>query len=121
MRRDAEPAYAMAYAHLLPTIQKTGREHGYTIALHGSMRTDMDVLAVPWIEDASDAETLIAAIMEAIGGHYAERDWDTNPSSRPHGRLAWAIYFDEESGRLCKGPYLDISVMPKAHHTTEPG
>jgi hypothetical protein len=112
-QRRLYPAMAMVYAHLLPRLQSVAREHGYALAVHGSMATDFDLLACPWTEYAVDAYVLIEALCGAVGGILAERDWDTNPSLRAHGRLAWSIYFDAQSAKDCSGPYLDISVMPK--------
>jgi len=33
------------------------RDCGYAIAPHGSLARDLDVIAVPWTEDAVSAET----------------------------------------------------------------
>lgn len=100
-------AYALAFASSLPHLQEVARAHGYALAVHGSMATDLDLIAVPWVhEGASDEATLIEALREAIGG--SVRDDDKHPALKPHGRNAYSIYCNDGWG-----PYLDVSVMPR--------
>lgn len=106
----AEPSAsrAPAYAGLIPMLADVAREHGYALAVHGSMQRDLDLLAAPWTEQASDAETLVAALHDRVRW-MAEAPPD-GPTEQPHGRRSWAI-------TLYGGPYLDVSVMPrKADH-----
>ena len=101
---------AAVYAWVFPQIREVARAHGYALGLHGSMARDLDVIAVPWTEDAKPAEELVAAVVQAIGGVFAPWDEvpDRNPACRPHGRRAWSIYF---SGHMF---YIDLSIMPLA-------
>jgi hypothetical protein len=110
---------AIAYALLLPELMKAGREVGYTIAVHGSLARDLDLVAIPWTEDAVSAERLILHLLPAVdgvirnGGRKKEGtdEWERVPGSepvkKPHGRLGWVIYVGRES------MYLDVSVMPR--------
>ncbi|HLK55673.1 MAG TPA: hypothetical protein VKU00_03865 [Chthonomonadaceae bacterium] len=111
-QRRSRPAYALVYAAMIPIIQEIGRDLGYAVAVHGSMATDLDLLACPWTEEATDPETLIKAISERFHCIYQESH-QTNPAIKPHGRLAWAIMFDPSDDYAIGGPYLDISVMPR--------
>ena len=100
------PAYVILYAGL----SEIARKHGYALAVHGSVVTDFDLVAVPWKEDVSVAETLIRAFAAQLnicletaglaGESFAE------PSLRPHGRKSWLIPLKWEWA-------LDISVMPR--------
>ena len=102
-------AFPMMFAACLPGLQEVARQHGYALACYGSMATDLDLVAFPWSEEATDAEALIEAIRGSVGGTIGdERHNDTNPTLRPHGRKVWAIFLQEELG-----PYLDISVIPR--------
>lgn len=110
----------MAYAHLLRSLTGIANEHGYCLALHGSMATDMDVLLCPWTEEATDPATVIEAICRHIGGfapggksHEEFNGYLDMAGIRPHGRLVYAFYFDKQSAVRQRGPYLDISVMPR--------
>ena len=103
--------YASVYAMLIPIA----RAHGYALAVHGTMNRDLDLIAVPWTEQATDALPLILAIKEATktcthsftDDHY----WpDCAPTIKPFGRRAYSLHFTERGG---DGPYIDISVLPK--------
>lgn len=108
--RMRSTAYALAFAAALPQLKAIAREHGYALAVHGSMATDLDLIAAPWVEDAAAPEVLIEALRAAVGGIILDEDeWQSNPSHRPHGRLAWSIYPAQGPG----APYLDVSVMPR--------
>lgn len=111
-QRRNGPSYALVYAGIIPVIGEIGRAHGYAIAVHGSMATDLDLVACPWTDEASDAETLIDAIRKHMGCIFLEGCLSA-PVDKPHGRRAWSMHFDKKSGFAVGGPYLDISVMPR--------
>jgi len=103
--------YACCYAMLIPIAA----QHGYALAVHGSMTRDLDLIAVPWTEEATDALTLVKALKDAIGGitHHSEMDHyypTCDPTEKPHGRLAYSLHF---TNRGCEGAYIDVSVMPR--------
>jgi hypothetical protein len=109
---------ATAYALLIPILMKAGREVGYAIAIHGSWARDLDVVAVPWTENAVNAERLILHLMTAVDGRLrngaskpeGSEEWirkhGSEPAVMPHGRRAWSIHVGNE------GLYVDVSVMP---------
>jgi hypothetical protein len=114
---------AVAYALMIPQLMKAGREVGYAIAVHGSLARDLDIVAIPWTEEAVSAERLIMHLMAEVngslrnGGSYVGKDengkdvWKAAPGSvpseKPHGRLAWSVHIGRES------LYIDVSVMPR--------
>lgn len=98
--------YAWAYTVLLPVLTEVAREKGYALALHGSMIRDLDLIAVPWIEEAAEPAELIDALCESVSAWFDKKQ---NPGRKPHGRLAWSILPNDTAGAV----YLDISVMPK--------
>lgn len=104
------PLYAMLYMMMVPRA----KEMGYALALHGSMARDMDLIAIPWTEEAIEAELLIKLLMEEfrlINLDVVEVDKDNQatkfkpPAKKPHGRLGWSLGWDGDM-------YVDISVMP---------
>lgn len=108
--------YALLYAEL----RIVARSKGYALALHGSLRRDLDVLAVPWTEDAADEIELVKALTVA-----AEGLCDLAAGKQmPHGRTAWVIQFPGVSATIHpdeRGTYIDLSVMQKStHHTHTP-
>lgn len=70
------------YAQILPKIRGAAKELGYA-AIHGSMQRDFDLLAVPWVEEAAPAETLVAAIAEAVHGYDDRPQRDAQGSMMP--------------------------------------
>lgn len=109
------PEMAAFYAQTYPQLVKIARAHGYCLAIHGSMATDFDLVAVPWTETAAPALNLILAIKNDVGVntvHFELDHWFANckPTPKPHGRQAYSLHF---TNRGCEGPYLDISVMPR--------
>ncbi len=114
---------AVTYALLIPQLAEAGREVGYAVAVHGSLARDLDIVAIPWTEEAVSAERLVMHIMAAVDGHLVngarrkpvegkpEGEWErvpgAEPTQKPHGRLAWSLHLGHQ------GLYLDISVMPR--------
>jgi hypothetical protein len=96
------PWYVMAYTKL----ERIAWRHGYALALHGSMSRDLDVIAVPWTDDADKPEKLVKAfrrfIIEKAKVHYGV----PQPIQKPHGRNAYVFHIGHE------GHYLDVSIMP---------
>jgi hypothetical protein len=123
-----EPNIAPFFACAYPGLADVARKHGYCLAIHGSVITDLDLVAVPWTDEAVDAETLKNAIMELIGAldyrgmlkrqlpPITEENLDelvrsgggNCPETKPHGRLAWNLY-------LYHGVKIDLSVMPRSN------
>lgn len=102
--------YAVTYAE----IRIVARQHGYALALHGSLCRDLDVVAIPWTENASDEITLVKAICEAAGG--VLNDTDDPRINKPHGRRAHIIHLLGRSATVPpneRATYIDLSVMPK--------
>lgn len=113
---------ASFYAWMIPRLTEIARENGYALGVHGSMNRDLDLIAVPWTDEATTAEALIELIRIACdgtiipsgtkGGRYDPVNGGfveaiiNNPDHKPHGRLAWNIH-------LLGGAFLDISVMPR--------
>lgn len=92
-----------AYACLYPILVVEARKHGYALGLHGSMARDLDVIAVPWTDEASAPDALVASFVDVLGAHVSG---DT-PRPKPHGRICWSLMMDG-------GFYVDLSVVPRA-------
>lgn len=127
-----EPTRAPIFACMYPGLCDIARKHGYALAVHGTVTTDLDLIAVPWVDDAGDRNTLREALMTHIGacgyadllrrdcphlteemiGQIVEREQqDDDGEAKPHGRRTWNLY-------LVAGTKVDLSVLPKsdAHH-----
>ena len=103
------------YAVLYMSMAQEARALGYALALHGSLVRDLDLIAVPWTENAAPAEDLVAAMITASGGFTLNDETADpndftrrNPQPKPHGRRSWKIYLDGSG-------YIDLSVLPRLH------
>ena len=108
MERRAQRAYVDALlAELLPPLQMAARGCGYALAVHGSLCRDIDLIAVPWTEQADDPKLLVDRMLGVIAGllgRATAQDW----TSKPHGRQSILIY---HAGH---GAEIDLSVMPRS-------
>lgn len=98
------PSYAPVYAAALyPDLAKLAREHGYALAVHGSLRRDFDLIAVPWVDAVSEPQTLVNAILAGFDVRQIGE-----PGDKPHGRRAWTISVGHGTCAI------DLSFLPRA-------
>lgn len=98
------PALPSLFASMYPIMRDTALEHGYALALHGSLGRDFDVVAVPWVDDAADADTLVDAIVEVLDAWIIT---SKRVVMKPHGRRGYSIHLKHAR------TYVDLSVMPR--------
>lgn len=100
------------YSQILPRIRAAAKELGYAIAIHGTMTRDLDLIAVPWIEDAAEPAALVKMIAESVSGYIIGDRTDErghvseHPHEQPHGRMSWNICWGGKA-------FIDLSVMPR--------
>lgn len=78
------PIYAAA---MYPDLSKIAQQHGYALAVHGSLARDFDLIAVPWAESVSGEMELIQAFSAEFSIHVSP----DSPASRNHGRIAYTL------------------------------
>lgn len=92
-------------------LAQCARNHGYALTVHGSMLRDVDLVAVPWVRRCKAPSTLIKALRAIVattaGKNKPYVRINEKPTLKPHGRLAWSLFFSPEA-------YLDISVVPSS-------
>lgn len=91
---------------VLPALRRVAREDGYALAIHGSLSRDIDLIAVPWVEHAYDADRLANDLVGVLKGFFGYACTNGKPSPKPHGRRAYTI--------IAHGCplFFDLSVMP---------
>lgn len=89
------------YANYFGIFLAVAHRHGYALAIHGSMRRDFDLIAVPWQDNVPSPEFFAWELCKIIDGDYVE-----GPEKKPHGRLAYTI-------GTGGGGYIDLSIMPR--------
>lgn len=119
-----ESNIAPLFACMYHGLAETARKHGYALAIHGSVITDMDLVAIPWVEDCAEPEVVMQAIKDHVHAlsfremlrndlpnisdeqveEEAVRCKEQSPERKPHGRLSWNLY-------LRHGVKIDLSVV----------
>ena len=92
----------------LPKIREAAEECGYAIGLHGSMRRDLDLIAVPWVATHSNKDHLARAIqIAACGISSSSYTWETKPCGRVAASfpVCWTAHGIPSNG------HIDLSVM----------
>ena len=105
------------YAHCYPGMQEIAKEHGYNLLIHGSMNRDMDLVAVPWVDEPKTHAELLESFCKFLGVPYLT---DTNDipchfSLLPGGRSSYVIDLNrggKYNGYTDEQYYLDISITP---------
>ena len=120
---------APVFACMYHGLAETARTLGYALAIHGTVTSDLDLIACPWTDEAVPAEELKDALMDNIEAcgydDLLRRDCPslseehiaqivaandsgclTGGTKKPHGRLAWNLY-------MYAGAKVDLSVMPR--------
>lgn len=93
-------------------LSEIAQRHGYALAAHGSLQSDFDLVAIPWVENCSDAHAIKNEFVDYLNVAIClfGTGVDGTPELKPHGRQAWNLHL----GNSAK---IDLSVMPK---TPEP-
>ena len=98
---NGRPAF---YACMWDDIRQCAMDCGWAVALHGSLASDMDIMAMPWTDEATSFGTLVETITRLFEGNDLVRYRTIHYNSKPHGRIVATISIWEDF-------YLDISAM----------
>jgi len=94
------------YARVFTQARAIAWQEGYAIMMHGSFTRDLDLLAVPWTDAASEPEHLVRRIETATKLKNISR----KPGKKPHGRIAWTLTFPTFGDPR----FVDLGIMPRA-------
>jgi hypothetical protein len=94
----------MLYLTVYPRLRKVAIDNGYTLALHGSVTRDLDLVAIAWTKEAATAQELIGEFMKNLKDGYINDEDITYEGHKPFGRITFPIH-------LGRGAYIDISVI----------
>ena len=131
MKESIKPIHAKPslFSFYFEIIKEIGLKHGYNIVLHGSMNRDLDLIAIPWVENIGDRELMVDEITAVIGGTLLMQNRSVNDTIgtrygyKPHNRIVYIININRDfemkfNGLVSKikeyaDPqyYIDLSVM----------
>jgi hypothetical protein len=96
------------FESILPVIRATAKEIGYAIGVHGSMRRDLDLIAVPWVATHSNKDHLARAIQIAACGISSDSyQWE----EKPCGRVAASFPVCWTQHDIRGNGHIDLSVV----------
>lgn len=87
---------------MYPELAVVFRQHGYALAVHGSLRRDFDLVAVPWVEKPSPPEVVVKDILAT----WAIKLVGEGGTPKLHGRRCWTLSIGWGSCAI------DLSFMP---------
>lgn len=101
---------AAFYACMWGDFRQAAMDCGWALGLHGSLNSDIDIMAMPWIENAMTADEMISHMISTCFG---ESVWakephfkKSQPGDKPNGRIVYTIPIFADF-------YLDINVIEK--------
>lgn len=93
------------YSRFVVMARLASKEHGYALAVHGSLVRDLDLIAVPWAESCSTPQELVEKIE-----YRTECKTNGHPVAiREHGRLSLVFMI---AGNFGDPRYVDFSIIP---------
>ncbi len=105
--REATGAFNRALLDaFLPAVREAALFKGYAVAVHGSLKRDIDLIAVAWTDQACPVEDLVHVIKGAVAGVLGNCITLGEPSKKPHGRIAYTLIHPGHVGEI------DLSVIP---------
>jgi len=93
------------YACIFEDLRKAALNCGWALGLHGSLTNDMDIMAMPWTEDATPVEDMILALSGCFTNDAPFKDSHLVPCyEKPNGRVVYTM-------SIWADFYLDINVI----------
>lgn len=113
---QAKPGlYTIFYEHL----KQIALEYGYNLIVHGSLQRDLDLIAIPWIDNPRPEQDMIKDFQKYLtGGTLIMPNGEVYFTTLPGGRHAYVIELNrgDKRGEWVRFEdaeyYLDISVTP---------
>lgn len=95
------------YACMWEDIRQCAMDCGWAVSLHGSLASDMDIMAMPWVENAVSFKEMIDRVSKLFKDNELSSQYVITYNDKPHGRVVatipiWADF------------YLDISTINTA-------
>lgn len=95
---------AVFYACMWEDFRNAALDCGWALGLHGSLSNDMDIMAMPWVEDAKPVEIMIATLENCLTKP-DERIFKTECSKdKPNNRVVYTIHIFSDF-------YIDINII----------
>lgn len=95
---------AVFYACMWEDFRKAALNCGWALGLHGSLNSDMDIMAMPWIEECKSVEEMIIALEDCLTKPDERIFKTTRSNDKPNNRVVYTIHIFSDF-------YLDINII----------
>ena len=95
---------AAFYACIWDDLRQAAMDCGWALGLHGSLNSDMDIMAMPWTEDAKDVDEMIEALSNCFTESPFKEEHKYAHWGRVHNRVIYTM-------SIWADFHLDISVI----------
>jgi hypothetical protein len=102
---EVKVAETSAYWEVLPVMRDMARRLGWCLALYGPLRRDLDMIAVPWSEEAVPYNELLCELVRTFGGKYSNETLEALPARNDMTILCRKRLLRDN------GSYIDVSVI----------
>ena len=101
--KKLEDNNAIFWIFKFPEYRRIAAECGWAIAIHGSAVHDLDLMAMPWIEDHTTADELAQRLTDTEQPNFRRPYEKSKPGDKPNGRIVYTIFTG--------GTYIDMNVI----------
>ena len=96
---------AVFYACIWDDFRQAAMDKGWALALHGSLASDMDIMAMPWVEGASSSDEMIEALEDCFDYPDDAHVFKTEKSlDNPNNRVVYTIHIHSDF-------YIDLNII----------
>ncbi len=92
------------YACMYEDIRQCAMDCGWAVALHGSLSSDMDIMAMPWVKNAVTFKEMVNRISKLFKDNDTSSQYVITYNEKPHNRVVATI-------PIWSDFYLDISTI----------
>lgn len=108
----------MVYSCILEGLRKKAAECGYALAVHGTLATDLDLIAVRWADNYESPTYLVERFIEELGNyHFSDDESDSTSLTVPTRRYDNQIHY---SIPIYGDWYIDLTVIVNEKVDTTP-
>lgn len=103
---------AAFYACIWDDLRNAAMDCGWALGLHGSLKSDMDIMAMPWVEDAKPVEVMVQALSDCFTESPFKEDHIVPHFTKPHNRVVYTM-------SIWGDFHLDISIIDSTQRLSE--
>lgn len=97
---------AVFYAAMWGDLRQSALNNGWALALHGSLANDMDIMAMPWTENAKPVWDMILALKKCFD---RPKEINVSETDMPNNRRVFTL-------SIWSDFYLDINIIEPIPH-----